>query len=109
LIHSITTPWISQILSTANRVFVASGELQKLCAHNLQVPYQIVLFGDSLLYASSDGANSLKIHRVIQIAFCTLIDLTDSDRSFFFSSLIGFYSVEFNRKMSQKFNFHFDW
>jgi hypothetical protein len=65
-------------LSLKNRTFIAEGELVKVCAGNELRPYHVLVLGDVFLYSSPDGATKLKVHRVIQLACCKLVDIVDN-------------------------------
>ena len=67
------------IVNLKDRVLIASGEVNKLCANNVIRSYSVFVFGDALFYASADGGRALKVHRVIQLALCTLVDIIDAD------------------------------
>jgi hypothetical protein len=67
------------IVNLKDRVLIASGEMNKLCANNAIRAYSVFIFGDAMFYASADGGRALKVHRVIQLALCTLVDCIDAD------------------------------
>jgi hypothetical protein len=74
---------VHQNVLLKDRVVIATGTLIKLNRSAAMRQYDVIVFGDALLYATSSNPNNpkatLKVHRVIQLACTTLVDLPDSN------------------------------
>lgn len=65
------------VLVEPGRFFVKQGKLVKIAgsSEKRRSEYTFFLFSDLLVYASDAGSSKFKIHRVIHLSLCRLVDL----------------------------------
>lgn len=60
------------------RYFIREGNIGKVCGNGETRQYRLFLFSDAALYASETGTGAFKTHRVILLAFATVVNVPDS-------------------------------
>jgi len=73
------------MLLDPGRQFLRSGKLVKLSqSNNKKTEYKFYLFNDLLIYASEGLQVKYKVHRVLQLVLCRLLDCKDDKTGFSF-------------------------
>jgi hypothetical protein len=63
-------------LSKIGRSFIKSGQLAKITGKSrARVDYHFFLFSDLIVYASEGMQTKYKMHRVVHLSLCRLIDI----------------------------------
>ena len=64
------------VLVAPNRKFLKEGKLYKMYKNGGKKLYNFFLFNDVLIYASNGTTTKYKVHRVLHLSLCAVIDLT---------------------------------